>query len=139
MAKLVFVVAAALIDTENRVLLAQRPSGKTLAGLWEFPGGKIDAGERPEAALVRELHEELAIDVDTQDLRPITFASYAYPDFHLMMPIWAVRKWQGDPSPQEGQDIVWVPPKDLANFPMPPADVPLIGQLQTFLAKGSPQ
>lgn len=123
--RLLLVAAAALIDGEGRVLLAQRPQGKQLAGLWEFPGGKIEAGERPEAALARELAEELGIEADPADFEPGPFASHAYPDFHLMMPLWLLRRWQGTPVSREGQALAWVAPRDLETYPMPPADVPL--------------
>lgn len=127
--KLVLVVAAALIDAEGRVLIAQRPEGKTLAGLWEFPGGKVEAGERPEAALVRELAEELDLAVDPADLAPLSFASHAYPEFHLLMPLFICRRWQGCERPREGQALVWVHPRELQDYPMPPADLPLIPAL----------
>jgi 8-oxo-dGTP diphosphatase len=128
--RLVLVAAAALIDGEGRVLLAQRPEGKTLAGLWEFPGGKVESGERPEDALVRELAEELGIGVDAADLEPGPFASHAYPGFHLMMPLWSVRRWSGEPQPREAQALAWVAPDDLASYAMPPADIPLCSWLR---------
>ena len=131
--KLVLVSAVALIDTDGRVLLAQRPEGKSMAGLWEFPGGKVEPGERPEQALIRELQEELGIDTWTSCLAPLTFASHAYDDFHLMMPLFACRKWQGTPQPQEGQTLKWVHPRDMRNYPMPPADLPLIPILRDWL------
>lgn len=131
--KVLYVVAAALIDRDGRVLLSQRPAGKALAGLWEFPGGKIDAGESPEAALVRELKEELAIDTGESCLAPIGFASHRYDDTHLLMPLYACRVWKGTPVAQEGQNLAWVFPKDFANYPMPPADIPLIPVLQELL------
>jgi 8-oxo-dGTP diphosphatase len=131
--KLLLVTAAALIDADGRVLLAQRPEGKTLAGLWEFPGGKLDPGERPEAALIRELEEELGIKVEEPCLAPLTFASYAYPDFHLLMPLYVCRRWQGFVTPREGQALKWVWPRDLRNYPMPPADAPLIPALVDLL------
>jgi 8-oxo-dGTP diphosphatase len=128
--RLVLVAAAALIDGEGRVLLAQRPEGKTLAGLWEFPGGKVESGERPEEALVRELAEELGIAVDASDLEPGPFASHAYPDFHLMMPLWTARRWSGTPQPREAQALAWVLPRDFDHYAMPPADVPLCAWLR---------
>jgi 8-oxo-dGTP diphosphatase len=131
--KLLLVTAAALIDADGRVLLAQRPEGKTLAGLWEFPGGKLDPGEPPEAALIRELEEELGIKVEEPCLAPLTFASYAYPDFHLLMPLYVCRRWQGFVTPREGQALKWVWPRDLRNYPMPPADAPLIPALVDLL------
>lgn len=131
--KLLLVTAAALIDADGRVLIAQRPQGKTLAGLWEFPGGKLDAGERPETALIRELDEELGIRVDEPCLAPLTFASYAYPDFHLLMPLYVCRRWQGFVTAREGQALKWVWPGDLRNYPMPPADAPLIPALVDLL------
>ena len=127
--KLLLVVAAALVDSDNRVLIAQRPEGKALAGLWEFPGGKIDPHERPEEALIRELHEELGISVKEACLAPLTFASYAYPDFHLMMPLYICRRWEGLVTSRENQALKWVRPRDLRNYPMPPADEPLIPAL----------
>ena len=129
----VLVVAAALIDIENRVLIAQRPKGKSMAGLWEFPGGKVNSGELPETALVRELKEELNIDITESCLAPLTFASYAYTDFHLLMPLYVCRIWKGDLSPTEGQQIKWVRPVRLCDYPMPPADIPLIALLRDFL------
>lgn len=131
--KLLFVVAAALIDADNRVLIAQRPSGKSLAGLWEFPGGKLDAGERPEAALIRELREELGIKVKEPCLAPLTFASHAYPDFHLLMPLYVCRRWEGFVQGREGQSLKWVFARELRNYPMPPADGPLIAPLVELL------
>ncbi len=127
--KLLLVVAAALVDSDNRVLIAQRPEGKALAGLWEFPGGKIDPHERPEQALIRELHEELGIHVKEACLAPLTFASYAYPDFHLMMPLYICRRWEGLVTSREGQALKWVRPNELRQYPMPPADEPLIPAL----------
>ena len=129
----VFVVAVALIDVDGRVLLAQRPLGKKMAGLWEFPGGKVQTGEMPEAALVRELREELDIDTRRSCLAPLTFASHAYDDFHLVMPLYLCRIWQGTPRPVEGQVLKWVRPYDLGNFEMPAADRPLVAMLQDFL------
>ena len=127
--KLLLVVAAALIDADNRVLIAQRPQGKQLAGLWEFPGGKVDAGERPEDSLIRELNEELGIIVKEACLAPLTFASHAYPDFHLLMPLYVCRRWEGFVQSREGQALKWVRPKELRQYPMPPADEPLIPPL----------
>ncbi|NVK45647.1 MAG: 8-oxo-dGTP diphosphatase MutT [Rhodobacteraceae bacterium] len=131
--KLLLVSAVALIDVEGRVLLAQRPEGKSMAGLWEFPGGKVEPGETPEAALVRELHEELGIETWNSCLAPLTFASHSYDDFHLMMPLFACRKWNGVPTPREGQVLKWVKARDLREYPMPPADVPLIPILRDLL------
>lgn len=131
--KVVLVSAVALIDIDGRVLLAQRPEGKSLAGLWEFPGGKIETGETPEAALIRELQEELGIDTWASCLAPLTFASHSYDDFHLMMPLFACRKWQGTPSPREGQVLKWVKPNDMRDYPMPAADIPLIATLRDWI------
>ena len=127
--KILLVAAAALIDADDRVLIAQRPPGKALAGLWEFPGGKVDPGERPEACLIRELAEELDIVVKEDCLAPLTFASYAYPEFHLLMPLWVCRRWEGVVRPLEGQAVKWVAPRELRAWPMPPADAPLIPAL----------
>jgi 8-oxo-dGTP diphosphatase len=124
--KLLLVAAVALIDADGRVLIAQRPEGKQLAGLWEFPGGKVEAGERPEETLIRELHEELGIAVQEACLAPLTFASHAYETFHLLMPLYVCRRWDGFVQPREGQALKWVRPRDLASYPMPPADEPLI-------------
>src|SRR5579863_7927060 len=131
--KVLLVAAVALVDTDGRVLLAQRPPGKALAGLWEFPGGKIDAGETPEAALIRELAEELGIDVEASCLAPFTFASHAYADFHLLMPLYVCRRWSGIVSAREGQRLAWVRPERLAQYPMPPADKPLVAMLRDLL------
>ncbi|WP_417588027.1 (deoxy)nucleoside triphosphate pyrophosphohydrolase [Pararhodobacter oceanensis] len=131
--KIVYVSAVALIDVDGRVLLAQRPEGKPMAGLWEFPGGKIEAGETPEAALIRELHEELGIETWTSCLAPLTFASHSYESFHLVMPLFACRKWEGMVTPREGQELKWVRPKDLRSYPMPAADMPLIPILRDWL------
>ena len=131
--KTVLVSAVALIDGEGRVLLSQRPEGKTLAGLWEFPGGKVEPGETPEAALIRELHEELGIETWRSCLAPLTFASHSYDDFHLLMPLFACRKWQGTPTPHEGQTLRWVRPNALRDYPMPPADLPLVPILRDWL------
>jgi 8-oxo-dGTP diphosphatase len=131
--KIILVSAVALIDPDGRVLLAQRPPGKSLAGLWEFPGGKVEPGESPEAALIRELKEELGLDTFASCLAPLTFASYAYPDFHLLMPLFACRKWQGIVRGVEGQNLAWVRPNDLRNYPMPPADLPLIPILRDWI------
>jgi 8-oxo-dGTP diphosphatase len=132
-ARLVLVVAAALVDRDGRVLLTRRPEGKPMAGLWEFPGGKVHEGETPERALIRELHEELGLDVRHACLAPLTFASHAYPDFHLLMPLFVLRSWSGRPIPREGQEIAWVPAARLRDYPMPPADPPLIPALQDLL------
>jgi 8-oxo-dGTP diphosphatase len=131
--KLVLVVAAALVDADNRVLIARRPAGKAMAGLWEFPGGKVDPGERPEEALVRELREELGVETRTACLAPLTFASHAYDDFHLLMPLYVIRRWQGVATPREGQELAWVRANRLRDYPMPPADEPLIAPLIDLL------
>lgn len=131
--KILLVAAVALVDADGRVLIAQRPAGKALAGLWEFPGGKLDPGERPEAALIRELDEELGIAVREACLAPLTFASHAYPDFHLLMPLWVCRRWEGLVSSREGQALKWVRPGRLRDYPMPPADEPLIPPLIDLL------
>ena len=131
--KLLLVVAAALVDTDHRVLIAQRPKDKQLGGLWEFPGGKIGPDERPEEALIRELHEELGLAVKEPCLAPLTFASHAYPDFHLLMPLYVCRRWQGFVQPLDGQALKWARPKDLRAYPMPPADAPLIPHLEDLL------
>ena len=127
------VVAVALIDADGRVLLAQRPEGKPMAGLWEFPGGKIHEGESPEAALIRELKEELDIDVTEVCLAPFTFASHLYEKFHLLMPLYVCRRWKGTMHPREGQTLAWVRPAKLGDYPMPPADKPLVAMLQDLL------
>src|SRR5438045_1991742 len=129
----VLVAAAALIDVDGRVLLARRPEGKSMAGLWEFPGGKVDPGETPEAALIRELVEELGVDVAANCLAPFTFASHSYPDFHLLMPLYVCRKWSGIPVAREGQELAWVRPARLHDYPMPPADKPLVAMLRDLL------
>jgi len=131
--KILLVVAVALIDADDRVLIAQRPEGKAMAGLWEFPGGKIDQGERPEAALIRELAEELGITVKEACLAPLTFASYAYPEFHLLMPLYVCRRWEGFVQSREGQALKWVRARELRQYPMPPADEPLIPPLVELL------
>lgn len=130
---IVLVVAVALVDADGRVLIAQRPEGKSMAGLWEFPGGKVDAGETPEAALVRELAEELGLDVRASCLAPIAFASHGYDDFHLLMPLYVCRVWKGVASPREGQALKWVRAARLGDYAMPPADIPLVAQLQDLL------
>ena len=130
---IVLVTAVALIDRDGRVLIAQRPQGKLMAGFWEFPGGKVEAGETPEAALIRELKEELAVDTFESCLAPFSFASHAYDEFHLLMPLYVCRKWEGRVMPQEGQEIAWVAPMRLKDYSMPPADKPLIAMLRDFL------
>lgn len=129
-ANMILVVACALVDGDGRVLVAERPAGKNMAGLWEFPGGKVEADETPEAALIRELKEELSIDVTAACLAPLSFASHAYDDFHLLMPIYVCRKWDGQIVPREGQNTKWLRPRDLFDLPMPPADKPLIAALR---------
>ena len=131
--KLLTVAACALVDADGRVLLAQRPTGKPMAGLWEFPGGKVEAGERPEDTLMLELKEELGIVVDEACLAPLAFASHSYPDFHLLMPLYVCRRWQGTVTALEGQKLAWVRPNRLRDFPMPPADEPLVSHLMTLL------
>ena len=127
------VVAVALLDADGRILLAQRPEGKTLAGLWEFPGGKLEAGETPEVALIRELHEELGVDIRASCLAPLTFASHSYEKFHLLMPLYVCRQWRGKVTAREGQNLAWVRAARLRDYPMPPADEPLIPILQDWL------
>ena len=131
--KLLLVAAVALIDVDGRVLLAERPAGKSLAGLWEFPGGKVEPGETPEAALIRELDEELGIGTWASCLAPLSFTSHTYPDFHLLMPLYACRKWQGVPQAREHAALKWVKAPDLAQYPMPPADLPLVAVLRDWL------
>ena len=131
--RMLLVVAVALVDADGRVLITRRPEGKTLAGLWEFPGGKVEGHERPEAALIRELKEELGIDVEQSCLAPLTFASHAYNDFHLLMPLYVCRRWKGIVSSREGQELQWAEPLKLRDFPMPPADLPLIPHLIDLL------
>ena len=130
---MLLVVAVALVDADGRVLLARRPEGKSMAGLWEFPGGKVHDGETPEAALIRELHEELGIDVRESCLAPLTFASHAYAAFHLLMPLYVCRRWEGVVRACEGQQLAWVRPTRLGDYPMPPADKPLIAMLCDLL------
>jgi 8-oxo-dGTP diphosphatase len=131
--KLVLVAACALVDADGRVLIAQRPEGKSMAGLWEFPGGKVEAGEDPERSLIRELQEELGIVVKQECLAPLTFASHPYPDFHLLMPLYVCRRWEGFVEAREKQKLKWVRPNELRNYPMPPADEPLISHLTALL------
>jgi len=131
--RIVLVSAVALVDRDGRVLLAQRPAGRHMAGLWEFPGGKVEPGETPEAALIRELREELGIDTWQSCLAPLSFASHGYDDFHLLMPLFVCRKWKGIARPAEGQKLAWVAARDLARYPMPPADAPLIPALRELL------
>ena len=130
---MLLVVAVALVDADGRVLLAQRPEGKSMAGLWEFPGGKVHDGETPEAALIRELNEELGIDVKESCLAPLTFASHTYETFHLLMPLYVCRRWEGQIHGREGQQLAWVRPTRLGDYPMPPADIPLIPILRDWL------
>ena len=129
----VLVAAVAMIDPDGRVLLARRPEGKSMAGLWEFPGGKVEAGETPEAALDRELREELGVAICVPCLAPLSFASHAYDDFHLLMPLYSLRKWDGIARPREGQELAWVRPENLRDYAMPPADAPLVAALETIL------
>lgn len=131
--KMVLVAACALVDADGRILLAQRPKGKSMEGLWEFPGGKVEAGETPEETLVRELREELGVETRVACLAPLTFASHAYPDFHLLMPLYVCRRFEGTPRGLEGQALKWVRPNALRDYPMPPADEPLIPMLQDLL------
>ena len=131
--KVIVVAACALVDADGRVLLAQRPKGKPMSGLWEFPGGKVETGERPEETLIRELEEELGIVVKEACLAPFTFASHTYPDFHLLMPLYVCRRWDGMVTAKEGQGLAWVRPNRLREYPMPPADVPLVAHLTTLL------
>jgi 8-oxo-dGTP diphosphatase len=131
--KTVLVAACALIDADGRVLLAERPAGKPMAGLWEFPGGKVEPNERPEDTLIRELKEELGITVSEPCLAPLTFASHVYPDFHLLMPLYVCRRWEGMVTPLEGQRLAWVKPNRLRDYKMPPADEPLISHLMSLL------
>ena len=131
--KLTLVVACALVDADKRVLLAQRPEGKSMAGLWEFPGGKVEPGERPETSLIRELNEELGITVKEECLAPLTFASHLYPDFHLLMPLYVCRRWSGTVTAREHARLAWVRPNRLRDYPMPPADEPLIAHLAALL------
>ena len=131
--KLILVSAVALIDRDGRVLIAQRPEGKSMAGLWEFPGGKIEGGETPEQALIRELYEELGIETWASGLAPLTFASHRYTEFHLLMPLFVCRKWDGIPKSKEGQNLKWVYVNKLKDFPMPAADIPLIAILRDWL------
>lgn len=133
MTTLVTVVACALVDADRRVLIAQRPEGKPMAGLWEFPGGKVEKGETPEAAVIRELAEELGINTNEACLAPLSFASHGYESFHLLMPLYVCRRWQGTPRPTEHAAIDWVRPQRLRDYPMPPADVPLIAHLCDLL------
>ena len=130
---IVLVVAVALVDVDGRVLIARRPEGKTMEGLWEFPGGKVEDGETPEAALIRELKEELDIDMEQSCLAPLTFASHTYDEFHLLMPLYVCRVWQGTPEAREGQELAWVSPRRLRDYPMPPADRPLVAMLRDLL------
>lgn len=130
---ILLVVACALIDADGRILIAKRPKGRQMAGLWEFPGGKVEKGETPENALIRELSEELNIDTSENCLAPFTFASHSYENFHLLMPLYVCRKWKGHINPKEGQETQWVRSNALKDFPMPPADIPLIAMLRDFL------
>lgn len=131
--KILIVVACALVDADRRVLIAQRPMNKSLGGLWEFPGGKLEPGEGPEEALIRELEEELGVSTRSACLAPLTFASHSYEDFHLLMPLYVCRKWQGEPQPREHMALKWVRPQKLRDYPMPPADEPLIAPLCDLL------
>lgn len=129
----ILVAAIALVDSDSRILIAQRPIGKSMAGLWEFPGGKVEEGELPEEALIRECDEELGIDISASCLAPFTFASHCYDDFHLLMPLYLCRKWEGWPEGREGQELKWVQPLKLSQYEMPPADIPLVAMLRDFL------
>ena len=131
--KVITVSAVVMVDIDGRILISQRPEGKSMAGLWEFPGGKLEAGETPERALIRELKEELNIETAESCLAAFTFASHSYDDFHLLMPVFLCRKWDGVPQPREGQNLKWVKINDLKNYPMPPADEPLIAMIRDFL------
>ena len=131
--RLLLVAACALVDCDGRVLVAQRPAGKPMAGLWEFPGGKLLPGETPESCLIRELREEVAVDTETSCLAPLTFASHGYDGFHLLMPLYVCRVWRGEPLPREGQALRWARPRELRKLPMPPADLPLIPALEELL------
>jgi 8-oxo-dGTP diphosphatase len=131
--RLLLVAALALVDEDGRILLTQRPEGKSMAGLWEFPGGKIEPGETPEAALIREIREELGIELRAPCIAPLTFASHSYESFHLLMPLFVCRRWEGEVEPLEGQGLAWVRAKKLRDYPMPPADIPLIPVLQDLL------
>jgi 8-oxo-dGTP diphosphatase len=131
--ELLLVAACALVDPDHRVLLSQRPAGKPMAGLWEFPGGKVRPGETPEACVIRELAEELGLDVTVNCLAPLTFASHRYASFHLLMPLFVCRVWEGTPTPREGQTLRWVRPAAMADYPMPPADRPLVAFLRDYL------
>ena len=131
--RLVLVVACALVDADGRVLVAQRPTGRSMEGMWEFPGGKVEAGETPETALVRELAEELGVDVTHDCLAPLSFASHGYEAFHLLMPLYVCRKWSGNATSREGQNLKWVFPRELYDIDMPPADIPLIAILRDML------
>ena len=133
MRELLLVAACALVDADGRVLIAQRPAGKPMAGLWEFPGGKVEAHERPEDTLIRELREELGIGVQEECLAPLSFASHAYEEFHVLMPLYVCRRWNGIVAPMEGQRLAWVRPLELRNYPMPAADAPLIAHLVSLL------
>lgn len=133
MTKIILVAACALVDADGRVLIAQRPAGKPMAGLWEFPGGKVENGEAPEQSLIRELQEELGIVVNAACLAPLTFATHAYPDFHLLMPLYVCRRWEGQVAATEGQKLAWVKPNRLRDYEMPPADIPLISHLMALL------
>ena len=130
---ILLVAACALLDQDGRVLIARRPEGKAMAGLWEFPGGKVEPGERPEETVIRELREELGVDVTEACLAPLTFASHAYDDFHLLMPLYVCRRWNGAVEPREGQDVKWVRPVRLRDYPMPPADAPLVPHLMELV------